>query len=92
MEVESAVLTMAESALVSGWARKQNCVHNSMSFSLIGLACYKILKYHVDIGNFSEMLDTTSTEYILLWEAYHVLISFKERVFEVVRASQDRRS
>lgn len=46
--------------------------------------------YH--IGNFSEMLDTTSTEYILLWEAYHVLISFKERVFEVVRASQDRRS
>lgn len=49
MEVESAVLTMAESALVSGWARKQNCVHNSMSFSLIGehLACYKILKYHV---------------------------------------------
>lgn len=49
MEVESAVLTMAESALVSGWARKQNCVYFSMSFSLIGehLPCSKILKYHV---------------------------------------------
>lgn len=48
MEVESAVLTMAESALVSGWARKQN-LYIFLSFNLIGehLACYKILKYHV---------------------------------------------
>lgn len=38
------------------------------------------------------MVRTISAAYILLQgAAYHVLISFKERVFEVVRTSQDRR-